>query len=71
VDITAPASLLVLRVGGRTQGALAMSHIRDRVEAASGTVTQETHGDRTVIDVRLPATAPADSTAAPVGASTS
>jgi signal transduction histidine kinase len=42
VDITAPASLLVLRVGGRTQGALAMSHIRDRVEAASGTVTHET-----------------------------
>jgi signal transduction histidine kinase len=68
VDVTAPAGLLVLQVGGRAEGALAMSHIRDRVEAAGGRVTHETRGDRTVIDVRLPTTAPADSRASPVGA---
>jgi hypothetical protein len=71
VDITAPSCLLVLQVRGRTQGALAMSHIRDRVQAAGGTVTDDTNGDRTVIDVRLPATALDDSTASPVGASSS
>jgi signal transduction histidine kinase len=61
----------VLQVRGRTQGGLAMSHIRDRVQAAGGTVTDETNGDRTVIDVRFPATALDDSTASPVGASSS
>jgi hypothetical protein len=71
VDITAPSCLFVLQVRGRTQGGLAMSHIRDRVQAAGGTVTDETNGDRTVIDVRLPATALDDSTASPVGASSS
>jgi hypothetical protein len=71
VDVTAPAGLLVLQVRGPAEGAPAMSHIRDRVEAAGGTVTDETHGDRTLIDVRLPATALDDSAASPVGASSS
>lgn len=71
VDVTAPAGLLMLQVRGRAQGALAMSHIRDRVEAAGGAVLQGTHGDQLLIDVRLPATAPADSTVSPVSASSS
>ena len=71
VVVTAPAGVLVLQVRGRAEGPLAMSHIRDRVEAAGGTVTDETHGDRTLIVVRLPATAPADFTASPVGATSS
>jgi signal transduction histidine kinase len=71
VDVTARAGLLVLQVRGRTRGALAMSHIRDRVEAAGGAARHESRGDRTLIDVRLPATEPADSTASPVGAASS
>jgi signal transduction histidine kinase len=71
VDVTATGGLLALRVRGREQGTLAMSHIRDRVEAAGGTLTHESHGDRMLIAVDLPATAAADSTASPVGAASS
>jgi GAF domain-containing protein len=61
VDLSAPGDQLLLSVRGCLAGALAMSQIRDRVEAAGGTVGQQVQGDRTVLDVRLPATAPAAS----------
>ena len=57
VDVAADDEL-VLQVRGRQHAALALSQIRDRVEAAGGTVTREVHGDQTLIDVRLPATVP-------------
>jgi signal transduction histidine kinase len=71
VDVAAPDGTLVLQVRGRQLGALAMSQIRDRVEAAGGTVRQETRGDRTLIDVRLPVTAPSGASAISVAAASS
>jgi hypothetical protein len=71
VDLAAPGGTLVLQVRGRQQGAFAMSQIRDRVEAAGGTVRHEMLGGRTVIDVRLPAAAPVRSPAIPVSATSS
>jgi signal transduction histidine kinase len=57
VAAAAPNGQLELRVRGRSRGVLALAHIRDRVEAAGGTVRCETVNERTVLDVRLPATA--------------
>jgi signal transduction histidine kinase len=71
VAVAAADGRLVLRVAGRPDGEVGMSQIRDRVEAAGGTVTQETRGDRTVIDVRLPATTPIGSAQVPVTAASS
>jgi hypothetical protein len=59
VDVTAPDGQLLLQVRGRQHRTLAMSQIRDRVEAAGGTVLHEVRADGTLIDVRLPATAQA------------
>jgi signal transduction histidine kinase len=71
VDVSARDGRLVLRVVGRPDGVVSMSQIRDRVEAAGGTVAQEVRGNRTVIDVRLPAAAPMDSAQIPVTAASS
>jgi hypothetical protein len=71
VDLAAPDGTLILQVRGRAERALAMSQIRDRVEAADGTVCHEMSGDRTAIDVRLPAAAPVRSPAIPVSAGSS
>ena len=56
VDVAAPDGQLELHLRGRSRGVLALAHIRDRVEAAGGTVLHEELGDGTVLDVRLPAT---------------
>jgi hypothetical protein len=69
VDVAAPDAQLVLQVRGRPNGALAMTQIRDRIEAAGGTVRHEMRDDRTLIDVRLPATAAGSVTTTPVGVS--
>ena len=61
VAVTAPDGGLAVQVRGRQRRPLPMSEIRDRVEAAGGTVRQEVRDDGTLIDVRLPATAPAGS----------
>ena len=61
VAVTAPAGGLAVQVRGRQRRPLPMSEIRDRVEAAGGTVRHEVRDDGTLIDVRLPATAPAGS----------
>jgi signal transduction histidine kinase len=71
VAVAARDGQLVLRVAGRPDDVVGMSQIRDRVEAAGGTVTQEALGDQTVIDVRLPATAPLGSAQIPVTAASS
>ena len=55
VDVTAPDGWLELRVNGRSNGALDLAHIRDRVEAVGGSVRYETRGDGSVLDVLLPA----------------
>jgi hypothetical protein len=55
VEVAAPDGQLELRVQGRSNGVLDLAHIRDRVEAAGGSVRCETLGDGTVLDVRLPA----------------
>jgi hypothetical protein len=55
VDVAVPDGQLTLQVRGRSRGALALAHIRDRVEAAGGTVVHEALDDRVVLDVRLPA----------------
>jgi hypothetical protein len=55
VDVTAPDGQLELRVEGRRNGVLDLAHIRDRVEAAGGSVSYETLGDGTLLEVRLPA----------------
>ena len=55
VDVTAPDGHLELRVEGRSNGVLDLAHIRDRVEAAGGSVRCETLGEGTLLDVRLPA----------------
>lgn len=68
VDVTAPDGQLVLQVRGGQRGVLPMSQIRDRVEAAGGTVFHEVCGDQTLINVQLPATAV---TAIPVSAASS
>jgi hypothetical protein len=56
VDVAAPDGQLELHVRGRTRGTLALAHIRDRVEAAGGTVVHAALDGRTILDVRLPAT---------------
>jgi signal transduction histidine kinase len=55
VEVAANDRELVLQVRGRPSRAIAMSQIRDRVEAAGGTVAQEMRGDQSVLAVRLPA----------------
>jgi hypothetical protein len=55
VDVAAPDGQLELHMQGRSRGALAMANIRDRVEAAGGTVLHEVADNRLVLDVRLPA----------------
>jgi hypothetical protein len=55
VDVAVPDGHLTLRVTGRSTGALELAHIRDRVEAAGGTVWHEVLGEGAVLDVRLPA----------------
>jgi hypothetical protein len=57
VSVAAPDSQLELHVAGVNRGALALAHIRDRVEAAGGTVRHETRSNTTVLDIRLPAAA--------------
>jgi hypothetical protein len=66
VTVTAPGGWLTLQVRGRARSGLAMSQIRDRVEAAGGTVHHEVRDNETLIDVRLPADALTSAT--PVGA---
>ena len=56
--VAAPDGQLVVQVRGASRR-LALSHIRDRVEAAGGTVLHESRRRQTLIDVRLPASAPA------------
>jgi hypothetical protein len=56
VDVAAPEGQLELHIRGRSRGMFALDHIRDRVEAAGGTVRHEVLDDSTVLDVRLPAT---------------
>ena len=55
VEVAAPDGRLELRVEGRSSGVLDLAHIRDRVEAAGGSVRCETLGDDTLLDVGLPA----------------
>jgi hypothetical protein len=55
VEVAAPDGRLELRVEGRSHGVLDLAHIRDRVEAAGGSVRCETLGEGTLLDVRLPA----------------
>jgi len=55
VNVAAPDGQLKLRVEGHSNGVLDLAHIRDRVEAAGGSVSYETLGDATLLDVRLPA----------------
>jgi signal transduction histidine kinase len=55
VAVTVPDGQLELRVEGRSNGVLDLAHIRDRVEAAGGSVRCETLGEGTLLDVRLPA----------------
>jgi hypothetical protein len=68
VRVAANDGQLVLQVRGRPSRAIAMSQIRDRVEAAGGTVAQEMRGDQSVLAVRLPATAGNPAPHNPVGA---
>jgi hypothetical protein len=55
VDVAAPDGQLELRVEGRSNGLLDLAHIRDRVEAAGGSVRCQMLGEGTLLDVRLPA----------------
>jgi signal transduction histidine kinase len=53
---------LHLRVSGNETGGLSLSHMRDRIEAAGGSVSATGRGGRTVVEVRAPSTpAPAKS----------
>jgi GAF domain-containing protein len=54
VGVSATPDELAVRVTGRQQSPLAMADIRDRVEAAGGTVTSELSAGQLQLDVRLP-----------------
>jgi len=63
VDVSAPDGRLELHVSGRSTGVLALAHIRDRVEAAGGSIALRSLDGSTALEVRLPAAAsdpPAD-----------
>lgn len=58
VAIEAPGEDLVLRLSGRPGGPMAISQMRDRVEAAGGSMLARRSGDRTLLDVWLPVGGP-------------
>jgi signal transduction histidine kinase len=69
VSLGGPDGTLDLQVTGRSRGALDLEHIRDRVEAAGGTVGHDVLDGCTVLTVRLPT--PLDEDAALVAAEAS
>ncbi|MEN3266240.1 hypothetical protein [Pseudonocardia sp.] len=55
VVLTARGDQLQLVVSGSDRGGLPLGHIRDRVEAAGGSVSMTAEDGHTVVEVRLPA----------------
>ncbi len=58
VRLTATGDHLEVEVRGDGHGGLPVAHMRDRVEAAGGSVAVTAEGARNVVQVRLPAPAP-------------
>ncbi len=58
VVLSAPDDQLHLRVSGTDGGDLSLSHMRDRMEAAGGTMSTTTRDGHTVVEVRGPAGPP-------------
>jgi signal transduction histidine kinase len=56
--LTARGDQLQLVVSGSDRGGLPLGHVRDRVEAAGGSVSMTGEDGHTGVEVRLPAPAP-------------
>ena len=63
VALATEADQLGLLVTGRAGGGLPLAHMRDRVEAAGGSMSVEFQDGHTVLKAFLPATSPATSPA--------
>jgi signal transduction histidine kinase len=55
VSVAVRDDWLELRIGGHCSGEFALSHVRDRVEVAGGTLSEVVVSDQVTLDVRLPA----------------
>ncbi|MGH8894581.1 MAG: hypothetical protein ACRDWY_14950, partial [Actinomycetes bacterium] len=55
VTLAATGAQLRVALSGRDEGGLSLTHLRDRVEAAGGTVTMRRFGTDVVLEALLPA----------------